>query len=198
MAMFMRGMIFPGGREPQLTGEHVTLRYPRMGDYAQWSALREESRSFLTPWEPTWAPDELSRGAFRRRITRYTREIRSDVAYPFFVLRKSDGALAGGLTLSNVRRGVTQSCSLGYWVGARFARQGVMTEAVSAVTPFVFQTLGLHRLEAACIPENEPSRRLLARCGFQEEGRARRYLQINGRWQDHILFALLEDDARPA
>jgi ribosomal-protein-alanine N-acetyltransferase len=193
--MFMRGMIFPGGREPLLTGNGVTLRYPRMGDYAAWSGLREESRKFLAPWEPTWAPDELSRGAYRRRISRYTREIRSDVAYPFFAFRK-DGALIGGCTLSNVRRGVTQSASLGYWVGERFARQGYMTATVGALAPFVFQTLGLHRLEAACIPDNEPSRRLLLKCGFKEEGRARSYLQINGRWQDHILFALLEDDTR--
>lgn len=196
MAMFMRGMIFPGGREPLLTGDGVTLRYPRMGDYAAWAALRDESREFLTPWEPTWAPDELTRGAYRRRIGRYTREIRSDVAYPFFVFRKVDGALVGGCTLSNVRRGVTQSASLGYWVGAKFARQGHMHAATGALAPFVFQTLALHRLEAACIPDNEPSRRLLLKCGFQEEGRARCYLQINGKWQDHILFALLEEDTR--
>jgi ribosomal-protein-alanine N-acetyltransferase len=196
MAMFMRGMIFPGGREPLLTGETVTLRYPRMGDYTAWASLREQSRAFLTPWEPTWAPDELSRGAFRRRITRYTREIRSDIAYPFFIFRKMDGALVGGCTLSNVRRGVTQSASLGYWVGECFARQGHMTAAVGTMARFVFETLGLHRLEAACIPGNEPSRGLLLKCGFHEEGRARSYLQINGRWQDHILFALLENDAR--
>ena len=192
--MFMRGMIFPGGREPTLSGDTVTLRYPRMSDYAQWSALREESRGFLAPWEPTWAPDELSRAAFRRRITRYSREIRSDIAYPFFIFRREDGLLAGGCTLSNVRRGVTQSCSLGYWVGHRYARQGYMRAAIGTLAPFVFQTLGLHRLEAACIPENEPSKRLLLKCGFQEEGRARRYLQIAGRWQDHILFAMLEED----
>lgn len=192
--MFMRGMIFPGGREPVLNGDRVTLRYPRMGDYAAWSALREESRNFLAPWEPTWAPDETSKGAFRRRIHRYTREIHTDIAYPFFVFGKTDGALIGGCTLSNVRRGVTQSVSLGYWVGAKFARQGLMTAAVTQLSPFVFRTLGLHRLEAACIPDNEASRRLLLRCGFREEGRARKYLQINGRWQDHVLFALLEED----
>ena len=192
--MFMRGMIFPGGREPVLTGERVTLRYPRMSDYAAWAALREESRGFLVPWEPTWAPDELSKGAYRRRIHRYTREIHSDVAYPFFLLRKEDGALMGGATLSNVRRGVTQSASLGYWIGHRYSRQGYMTAAVNLIAPFVFRTLGLHRLEAACIPSNDASRALLIKCGFHEEGRARRYLQIAGRWQDHILFGLLEDD----
>jgi ribosomal-protein-alanine N-acetyltransferase len=192
--MFMRGMIFPGGREPVLQGEGVFLRYPQMADFAAWSALRSQSREFLAPWEPTWALDELSRGAFRRRIRRYQREIRNDLAYPFFLFRKHDNLLLGGCTLSNVRRGVTQSAALGYWIGEPYARHGHMRAALCAILPFVFQVLGLHRLEAACIPENEASRALLLKLGFREEGRARRYLQINGEWRDHVLFALLEDD----
>jgi len=193
---FMRGMIFPGGREPVLHGNDVYLRYPRMVDYAAWAALRGESREFLAPWEPAWAPDELSRGAFRRRIRRYQREIRSDMAFPFFLFLADGDRLIGGCTLSNVRRGVVQSCSMGYWIGARFARQGHMFAAIHALLPFVFETLGLHRLEAACLPTNEPSRSLLAKLGFREEGLARRYIQINGDWQDHVLFALLEDEHR--
>jgi ribosomal-protein-alanine N-acetyltransferase len=196
MAMFMRGMIFPGGREPVLRGMGVYLRYPQMSDYPAWASLRKESREFLEPWEPSWALDELTRMAFRRRIRRYQREIRSDTAYPFFLFRSTDNALMGGCTLSHVRRGVTQSANLGYWIGARFARHGHMSAAVKAILPFVFDTLGLHRLEAACIPENEPSRSLLLKAAFQEEGLARRYLQINGIWRDHILFALLKDDPR--
>jgi len=196
MSMFMRGMIFPGGREPVLRGEAVYLRYPQMSDYTAWASLRKKSREFLEPWEPSWAPDELSRMAFRRRIRRYLREIRNDNAYPFFLFRADDNMLMGGCTLSHVRRGVTQSAGLGYWIGARFARHGYMYNAVRAILPFVFQTLGLHRVEAACIPENEPSRSLLLKLGFKEEGLARRYLQINGVWRDHVLFALLEDDPR--
>jgi len=192
--MFARGMLFPGGREPVLQGDGVYLRYPEMSDYAVWAKLREESRAFLGPWEPIWAPDELMRSGFRRRIRRYQREIKTDAAYPFFIFRKPDDVLIGGCTLSNVRRGVTQSTALGYWIGERHARKGHMYAALRAVLPFVFEVLGLHRLEAACIPENQPSRSLLIKVGFREEGRARRYLQINGEWRDHILFALLEDD----
>ena len=192
--MFMRGMIFPGGREPVLQGDGVFLRYPQVSDYAAWASLRSESREFLAPWEPTWAPDELSRAAFRRRIRRYQREIRSDRAYPFFVFRTGENLLIGGCTLSNVRRGVTQSTALGYWIGERYARHGHMNAALSAILPFVFRVLALHRVEAACIPENEASRALLMKLGFREEGRARRYLQINGEWRDHLLYALLEDD----
>jgi ribosomal-protein-alanine N-acetyltransferase len=192
--MFIRGMMFPGGREPQLQADKVYLRYPRASDFAAWVDIRGESRDFLTPWEPAWPPDELTRGAFRRRLRRYASEIKNDTAYPFFVFRREDDLLVGGCTLSNVRRGVCQSASIGYWVGSAYARHGYMTAAVKALIPFVFETLGLHRLEAACIPENEPSQRLLRKLGFQQEGCARSYLQINGAWRDHILFSLLEDD----
>ena len=192
--MFMRGMIFPGGREPLLQGGGLYLRYPRSTDYAAWAAIREKSRDFLTPWEPAWPPDELTRGAFRRRIRRYNDEIKNDAAYPFFLFRQADNTLLGGCTVSNIRRGVCQSASVGYWIGGPYAHSGYMTGAMHLMIPFVFDTLALHRLEAACIPDNEPSRKLLLKLGFQEEGRARRYLQINGEWRDHILFSLLQDD----
>lgn len=193
---FMRGLTFPGGQQPVIRGEGVYLRYPRIGDYPAWAKLRGESRQFLTPWEPVWADDELTRGAFRRRIKRYQKETRLDSAYVFFVLRERDDVLLGGCTLSNVRRGVTQCCTLGYWIGAKFARQGYMTAAAKALIPFVFKTLGLHRIEAACLTDNEPSKNLLARTGFRQEGLARRYLLINGAWADHLLFALLKDEAQ--
>jgi ribosomal-protein-alanine N-acetyltransferase len=193
---FMRGLTFPGGQQPVIRGAEVYLRYPRLHDYKVWAQLRHESRDFLTPWEPIWATDELSKGAFRRRIKRYQKELRLDTAYAFFVFRSSDDALMGGCTLSNVRRGVTQACALGYWIGARFARHGYMSDAVRALIPFVFSTLGLHRIEAACLPSNEASQNLLTKAGFRQEGIARRYLQINGEWRDHVLFALLEDEAQ--
>ncbi len=194
MAAFMRGLTFPGGQQPVIRGREVYLRYPRVADFLAWARLRAESRAFLTPWEPAWSSDELSKGAFRRRLRRYQREARQDSAYAFFVFRQADNALVGGCTLSNVRRGVTQCCSLGYWVGERFARQGFMFDALRALIPFIFRTLGLHRIEAACLPDNEASKNLLAKAGFRQEGLARRYLQINGEWQDHALFAMLADE----
>lgn len=193
---FMRGLTFPGGQQPVIRGEDVYLRYPRVSDFFAWSRLRHESRAFLAPWEPSWTTDELTKGAFRRRLKKYQRESRLDSAYAFFVFRTEDNALLGGCTLSNVRRGVTQCCALGYWIGERFARQGYMFDAVRALVPFIFKTLGLHRIEAACLPSNDPSKSLLVKAGFREEGLARRYLQINGEWQDHVLFALLAEDAR--
>ena len=195
---FMRGLTFPGGQQPVIKGDGVYLRYPRMADYPAWAELRSESRGFLSPWEPMWARDELTKGAFRRRLKRYQKESRLDSAYAFFVFREEDDALLGGCTLSNVRRGVVQCCALGYWVGERFARQGYIYAAVRALVPFIFATLGMHRIEAACLPSNEPSKNLLLKAGFRQEGLAKKYLQINGDWQDHVLFALLEDEARVA
>jgi ribosomal-protein-alanine N-acetyltransferase len=178
---------------PAIESEAVTLRTPQTTDYADWAALREASRDFLTPWEPTWPSDDLTRGAFRRRIKRYAEDLRTDQGYAFLIVRNSDGALVGGLTLANIRRGVAQAGSLGYWMGLPFVRQGYMTEAVHAIIPFAFATLRLHRLEAACIPTNIGSIKLLENTGFMREGYAREYLCINGTWQDHQLYARLKD-----
>jgi ribosomal-protein-alanine N-acetyltransferase len=182
---------------PAIVGDGVVLRAPQMSDYAEWAALREASREFLTPWEPTWPPDDLTRGSFRRRIKRYSEDQRSDLAYPFFVFRKSDNILVGGLTLANIRRGCAQTGNLGYWTGAAHARQGYMTAAVGGFLPFAFQTLRLHRIEAACIPANIASIRLLEKTGFRREGFAREYLCIDGVWQDHLLYARLKHDPAP-
>jgi ribosomal-protein-alanine N-acetyltransferase len=178
---------------PSVVGEGVILRTPQATDHAEWAALREHSREFLTPWEPTWPADDLSRSAFRRRIRRYTEDLRTDQSYAFLIFRSTDGRLVGGLTLANVRRGVAQAGSLGYWMGLPYTRHRYMTAAVRAVIPFAFGTLRLHRLEAACIPTNTASIRLLENTGFVREGYAREYLCINGIWQDHLLYGRLKD-----
>jgi [ribosomal protein S5]-alanine N-acetyltransferase len=178
---------------PSIEGDDVMLRTPQMDDFEEWVALRETSRDFLTPWEPTWPVDDLTRGAYRRRIKRYAEDLRSDQGYAFLIARNSDGALVGGLTLANIRRGVAQAGSLGYWTGLPFVRQGYMTAAVRAVIPFAFASLRLHRLEAACIPSNSGSIKLLEKTGFVREGYAREYLCINGIWQDHLLYAHVSD-----
>lgn len=177
-----------------LQGEFVFLRYPDVTDWDEWSKLRDRSRDFLTPWEPLWPVDDLTRTAFRRRLRRYQRDIRDDAAYPFFIFRKSDRALVGGITVSNVRRGVTQACSVGYWTGEAYARHGYMRDALRAVVRHAIRDLGFHRVEAACLPDNHASKSLLKQTGFTEEGYARKYLRINGAWQDHILFGIVESD----
>lgn len=193
LAPFRRSL----GNELRLRQGRVYLRAPRQRDWKAWAEVRQRSRDFLVPWEPTWAADALSRSAFRRRIRVYSQEWRQGTSFSFLVLRSEDDALLGGITLSNIRRGVAQSGSLGYWIGQPHARKGYMTEALCAIVRFAFDELGLHRLEAACLPNNAASRGVLLKVGFAEEGFAREYLRINGRWQDHRLFAMLRSDPRP-
>lgn len=176
---------------PRIDAERVYLRLPRLVDHKPWSELRAASRGYLTPWEPSWPADDLTRTAFRQRLAAYARELELGEAFPFFVFRKDDDAIVGGVRLFNIRRGVSQTGVLGYWVGEPFAGQGYTTEAVKAVIDFAFGPLGLHRLEAACMPHNARSADLLSRCGFSEEGYARAYLKINGEWRDHRLFGLI-------
>ena len=179
---------------PQLHGHELFLRVPAAGDYAAWAELRARSRNFLIPWEPTWAHDELTRTAYRRRLRQYYKELREETGYALFAFRASDQELLGGISLTNVRRGVTQAVTLGYWMGAPHAGRGYMTEAVRVLIPFVFEHLWLHRLEAACLPGNIASTRVLEKNGFQCEGHARRYLRINCTWQDHSLYGLVAGD----
>ena len=175
----------------RLEGDGVILRPPRAGDYDAWSDLRRRSRAFLQPWEPAWPADDLSRAAYRRRLMAYQRDMDLGSGYCFVVLRASDQELVGGITLSNIRRGVAQMGTVGYWVGQPHARNGYILAATRAVCGFALGRMGLHRLEAACLPENEPSRRLLLRAGFELEGRATAYLKINGDWRDHLLFGMV-------
>jgi ribosomal-protein-alanine N-acetyltransferase len=186
--------LFLARTEPfRLAGERVFLRPPERGDYEAWMSLRARSRNFLAPWEPSWPPDALSRAAFRARLARYAEDWRTDQGYNLFIL-DHDETLIGGVSLSNLRRGVSETASLGYWVGAPFARRGYMTVSLPLVLDFSFNRLRLHRIEAACLPSNTPSRSLLIKAGFQQEGYARQYLCIEGKWQDHLLFAMLRED----
>lgn len=181
---------------PLIRTQNLILRAPLAGDYSAWASLRMESRDFLTPWEPVWTEDDLTRASFRLRVKRAAREIATDEAYSLFVLDARTEALLGGLTLGLVRRGVAQACTLGYWMGQRHAGKGHMTEAVRGALDFAFSELALHRVEAACLPTNEPSRRLLERVGFTREGEARGYLRINGVWADHLLYGILASELR--
>ena len=177
-----------------LGGAAVYLRPPEASDWQAWAELRAASRAFLEPWEPRWAEGALARDAYLRRLRRQARESRDDTGFAFFIYRRDDDTLLGGVNLSNVQRGVAMSCSLGYWIGVMHARQGLMTDALRALLPFVFVDQSLHRLEAACLPANLPSERLLRKLGFRQEGYARRYLRINGAWRDHLLFAMVSSD----
>lgn len=183
-------------RKVRLETERMVLRPPEHGDFRAWTALRRDSEDFLKMWEPTWAADHLSRKSFTNRVYWAQRSIATGTGVPLFLIRRSDTALLGAITLDNIRRGPAQAGTTGYWVGEPFARQGFMREAIEALVHYAFTTLDLSRIEAGCLPENTPSRRLLEQCGYKYEGVAQSYLQINGRWRNHVLYANLRNDRR--
>lgn len=179
---------------PELAGYGHVLRLPQYQDYRQWHALRSRSRVFLQPWEPLWRNDELTEGSFRTRVVRAGQEHSSGIATSFLLFRQDDMCLVGGITAGHIRRGAAQSCMIGYWMGESYAGQGHMSAALKMVIPWLFDGLRLHRIEAACIPENSRSIRLLEKTGFKREGLLREYLKINGQWRDHVMFSLLESE----
>ncbi|MFV0476155.1 MAG: GNAT family N-acetyltransferase [Pikeienuella sp.] len=188
--------MFGFGRETLLRTERLLLRPPRLSDYHDWTGARRESRDHLKPWEPVWAPDHLSRAAFRHRVRWSRQAMRLKRAWPFLILTAREGDLVGAVTLDNLRRGPAETATLGYWIAAKHARKGYMSETLREIRRFAFEELDLSRLEAGCLPENTASRALLEQAGFILEGTARAYLQIDGRWRDHVLYAALREDRR--
>ncbi|WP_248305237.1 MULTISPECIES: GNAT family protein [unclassified Devosia] len=171
------------------------LRLPQHGDYDAWHQLRRSSRDFLKPFEPRWTEADLARRVFASRVKRAREEAEQGSDYSLFIFHPQGDrqVLVGGITLSNIRRRAAQFVTLGYWMGQQWAGQGLMTEAVGVTLPFVFDTLDLHRIHAAFLPGNMASRRVLEKNGFVEEGFAEKYLQIDGRWEDHVLFGLVKE-----
>jgi ribosomal-protein-alanine N-acetyltransferase len=183
-------------RHLRIETERLTLRLPRHADFRAWVSLRSASREFLAPWEPSWAEDHLTRKAFTNRVYWAQRAISQGSAVPLFIHRREGEVLLGAITLDNIRRGPAQAGTLGYWIGEDYARHGYMREALEAVVHYAFRTLDLSRLEAACLPENVASRGVLEKTGFKYEGVAQSYLQIDGRWRNHVLYANLRSDRR--
>ncbi len=176
--------------------DRMVLRPPVHGDFRSWSALRRQSATFLQPWEPSWSSDHLTRKGFVNRVYWANRSIAQGTAVPLFLIRRSDNQVLGAITLDNIRRGPAQAGTIGYWIGESYARQGFMQEALTAMVHYAFEELDLSRIESACLAENTASRGLLGRCGYKYEGGAQGYLQINGRWRNHVLYANLRTDRR--
>lgn len=179
---------------PALRGTRVTLRFPRRSHFSEWSTLRRDSRAFLEPWEPRWAPDELDRGGWRHRVRRYREEFAAGSAIALLIFDNANGHLLGGITLGNIRYGVAQTAQIGYWMGERYAGLGYMQDAINVLISHAFDRMRLHRIEAACIPSNARSIHVLEKAGFTREGLLRSYLRINGVWQDHFIYALIADE----
>ena len=183
-------------RSVSILTARLSLRLPEHRDFREWAKLRHESKAFLSPWEPIWAPDHLSRASFTNRVYWSQRAVKNGNAVPLFVFHKEAGQLVGAITLDNIRRGPSQVGTIGYWVGQQYARQGFMSEAIIAMVAHAFGALDLSRVESACLPNNLASRGVLEKAGFKYEGVAQSYIQINGRWRNHVLYAALRGDRR--
>ncbi len=178
----------------RLSGERIFLRPPKRRDALKWQKLRLASKKFLVPWEPTWDVYSCNRRAYMRFLKNSTYLANLDRAYSFLIFKNDSKVLIGGINVGNVRRGVSQSATIGYWVGKNYARNGYMNEALNILIPSLFVDLRLNRIEAATLEENTPSRSLLKKIGFKKEGILRQYIKINGKWRDHIMYSLLSDD----
>ena len=176
--------------------ERMSLRLPVQSDFKSWAMLREESVEFLEPWEPSWSIDHLSRKNFNNRVYWSQKAAGDGTAVPVFMILRSTGKILGAITLDNIRRGPSQVGTLGYWIGKSYSRNGFMREAIEALVYYAFNSIDLSRVEAACLSDNLASRSVLEKSGFKYEGVAQSYLQINGRWRNHVLYACLRSDRR--
>jgi ribosomal-protein-alanine N-acetyltransferase len=176
----------------------VHLRPLRAQDFAAWREVRLASREWLEPWEPRPDPGSADPvtdvDAFRARCSAWERQRQFDNAYGFGLFLNADDCLLGEVSLGTVHRGPFQSATIGYWVDRRHAGNGYVPEGVALIIQFGFEELGLHRLEAAIVPRNGPSRRVAAKLGLREEGIAERFLQIDGVYEDHVRYAITAEE----
>ena len=178
----------------EITGQKVILRPPQYSDWKAWADERKKNKLYLQPWEPLWSINELERSSFVKRVRMFERLSHNDQAYSFLVFKSDNEDFIGEVNISNVQRGIIQSCTIGYWIAKDCEGKGMMSESLELVKEFIFNELKLHRIEAACLPHNMPSLKVLLKNGFIKEGTARKLLKINDKWQDHTVLSFILDD----
>lgn len=180
----------------ELVGRRVLLRPLSTGDFDQWREVRRRGGEWLTKWEPRPAsnqPDMVEDArAFAARCGARDRERQMGTGYGFGVF--VGGRFAGEVNLNNVQRGAFQNAYVGYWIDPALAGRGYTPEAVVATFRFGFEEAGLHRLQVAVVPRNSSSRRVAEKLGLRDEGTALRYLEINGKWEDHVRYAITSEE----
>lgn len=179
----------------ELVGQRVVLRTLVETDYDAWQEVRRRCRDWLVPWEPRPSGAPLpaeDRGSFVARcaIRERERQLGSGYGFGIFV----DGRFCGEITLSGIQRGPFQSASIGYWIDEAEAGHGYVPEAVVMVLHFAFEAIDLHRVEISIIPRNRPSLRVVEKLGIRREGLAERFLEIDGKWEDHVRFAMTAEE----
>jgi ribosomal-protein-alanine N-acetyltransferase len=179
-----------------LFGRRVLLRPLIASDFRAWQEVRRRNVDWLTRWEAAkipGAPDVVEdRGAFEGRCAARQRERMLGTGFGFGIF--VNGELAGEINLNSIQRGPFQNAYIGYWIDERHAGQGYMAESVVAVCRFAFDELHLHRVQIAIIPRNRNSRRVMEKLEIRDEGVAKRYLEINGVWEDHVRYAITVEE----
>ena len=178
----------------EITGQKIILRPPQYSDWKAWADERKKNKLYLQPWEPLWSINELERSSFVKRVRMFERLSHNDQAYSFLIFTSDNEDFIGEVNISNVQRGIIQSCTIGYWIAKNCEGKGMMSESLELVKEFIFNELKLHRIEAACLPHNMPSLKVLLKNGFIKEGTARKLLKINDKWQDHTVLSFILDD----
>ncbi len=186
--MFFNTRFLKLAKQP-LVGQSVYLKMAEKQHFIEFQKLRFDNQEFLTPFEPKWRADALSKRAFYARVRNDRFLASNDDKYAYLIFKKSDDCLIGGINMNNINRGVFQACSLGYWLAKNENSKGLMSDAVRTLTKAAFENWKFNRIQAATLVGNLASIRVLEKNGFEQEGLAKRYLKINGRWQDHLLFA---------
>jgi ribosomal-protein-alanine N-acetyltransferase len=181
----------------RIVTERLVLRPPRTGDVPRMRLALRKNATHLKPWSVAPAPgeDPSSLTSVSRAVLRHRREWKQGLTYVLLIsARHDESVVIGRIALGGVLRGAFQNAYLGYWIDADHQNRGFMTEAVTAATTFAFESAGLHRVQAAVMPRNAPSQRVLEKVGYRREGVALRYLCIAGSWEDHVLFAMTADE----
>jgi ribosomal-protein-alanine N-acetyltransferase len=181
-----------------LHGRRVTLRPLEIDDFPAWQEVRRRNHDRLLVWEPRrilGAPDPIeSRDAFAIRCGARQRERQLGTGYGYGIFVDEGSTFAGEINLSIVQRGPFQSSYVGYWIDEAQAGCGYTPEALVCVCRAAFEDLNLHRVQVSIIPRNTPSRRVVEKLAIRDEGTARRYLEINGVWEDHIRYAITAEE----
>lgn len=177
---------------PAVVADGVELRLLRPDDGGRLAAAYDRNRDHLEQWEPARPAAFYSAEYHAQRIPVMLQEHSSARSVPLVL--ELDGEIVGRLTISDIVLGAFRNGHLGYWVDSRIAGRGVMTAAVHAVLDHARDDLGLHRIQAATLVHNTASQKVLQRAGFERIGLAPQYLEIAGRWQDHLLFQRILHD----
>ena len=178
---------------PRLNSERLQVRLLEPHEKDLMVRFRDENRDYLKPWEPLRRPDFFTEGFWEIQLRLTLRDFREGASAGFVLLSPVEDEVLGVCNYTNIVRGTFQSCQLGYALAEKHQHKGLMFEALSMTNQYMFDDLGLHRIMAGYLPHNERSGKLLDRLGFEKEGLARKYLKINGRWEDHLLTSLIND-----